>query len=87
MAAYGLTRQERQITGLVARGASTREIASGLFIAETTVQDHLKAIFDKTGAHSRRELVATLFAESSPSGPTSHPRDGLDRPQPGAGNL
>jgi DNA-binding CsgD family transcriptional regulator len=69
MAAYGLTRQERQITGLVARGASTREIARGLFIAETTVQDHLKAIFAKTGAHSRRELVATLFAEHSPSGP------------------
>jgi DNA-binding CsgD family transcriptional regulator len=68
MAAYGLTRQERQITGLVARGASTREIARGLVIAETTVQDHLKAIFDKTGTHSRRELVATLFAEHSSSG-------------------
>jgi DNA-binding CsgD family transcriptional regulator len=63
MAAYGLTNQEREITGLVARGLSTREIAGSLFIADTTVQDHLKSIFDKTGARSRRELVATLLSE------------------------
>jgi DNA-binding CsgD family transcriptional regulator len=63
MAAYGLTGQEREITGMVARGLATREIAGSLFIAETTVQDHLKSIFDKTGARSRRELVATLLGE------------------------
>jgi DNA-binding CsgD family transcriptional regulator len=63
MAAYGLTNQEREVTGQVARGRSTREIAASLFIAETTVQDHLKSIFDKTSTRSRRELVATLLGE------------------------
>ena len=27
------------------------------------MQDHLKSIFDKTGVHSRRELVAAILHE------------------------
>jgi DNA-binding CsgD family transcriptional regulator len=61
--AYGLTARERAVTQLVARGMSTNEIASRLFLSPWTVQDHLKAIFDKTGVGSRGELVARLFFE------------------------
>jgi DNA-binding CsgD family transcriptional regulator len=61
--AYGLTDRESQVTQLVLRGLSTSEIAASLSIAALTVQQHLKAVFDKTGVHSRRELVAQLFSQ------------------------
>jgi DNA-binding CsgD family transcriptional regulator len=59
--AYGLTDRERHVTELVARGLSTNEIAARLHLSAYTVQDHLKAIFDKSGTSSRGDLVARLF--------------------------
>lgn len=59
--AYGLTPRERAVAQLVLIGRSTSEISNVLGLSAHTVQDHLKAIFDKTGVHSRRELVADLF--------------------------
>ena len=61
MTLFGLSGQERIVSGLVFQGESTQAISRRLRIAEHTVQDHLKAIFDKTGVRSRRELVATVF--------------------------
>jgi DNA-binding CsgD family transcriptional regulator len=61
--AYGLTDREAQVAQLVLQGLATSEIAAKLSIAALTVQQHLKAVFDKTGARSRRELVAQIFAE------------------------
>jgi DNA-binding CsgD family transcriptional regulator/GAF domain-containing protein len=59
--AHGLTSRESQIAQLVVRGYSTRQIVDQLHISRHTVQDHLKAVFDKTGVRSRRELVAQLL--------------------------
>ncbi|SDJ33113.1 GAF domain-containing protein [Actinokineospora alba] len=63
MAAYGLTRREREITRLVLMGRSTTMIADELVIAPVTVQQHLKSIFAKTGVRSRRDLVCTVFVD------------------------
>jgi DNA-binding CsgD family transcriptional regulator len=61
--AYGFTEREREITALVARGLTTTEIADRLHLSGYTIQDHLKAIFDKSGTGSRGELVYRLFFE------------------------
>ncbi len=61
--AYDLSKREGEIMQSVLRGLSTSEMADTFYISSHTVQDHLKAIFEKVGVHSRRELVGQLFAQ------------------------
>jgi DNA-binding CsgD family transcriptional regulator len=61
--AYNLTARETQVAQLVLQGRATDLVVQELSISALTVQEHLKAIFDKTGVHSRRELVAQIFAQ------------------------
>ena len=61
MSAYGLTEREQDVTRLVLQGESTASIANQLVVSVHTVQQHLKNIFDKTGVHSRRDLVGKVF--------------------------
>ncbi|RKT67955.1 DNA-binding CsgD family transcriptional regulator [Saccharothrix variisporea] len=62
-AAFGLTEREQEITGLVARGLSTAQLARRLHLSQHTVRDHVKAVFAKTGVNSRGELVAKLYTD------------------------
>ena len=85
--AYHLTKREGEVTQLILRGRSTREIAATMQISLNTVQDHLKAIFEKVNVGSRRELAGHIFAQQyQPHFTASAPLDvfgrltSLDRP-------
>lgn len=67
---YDLTRRERQLAELMLAGLATRQLAETLCISPHTVQDHLKAIFAKTGLHSRRELVSRLTGRTDAVAPS-----------------
>lgn len=56
--AAGLTPREAGVLVELSRGNATRRIARELGISEYTVQQHLTAIFAKSGSASRAELVA-----------------------------
>jgi DNA-binding CsgD family transcriptional regulator len=62
LAAHGLTPAQHRVAALVLQGRSTAEIVATLQISTNTLQEHLRAIFDRFGVGSRRELVAALMA-------------------------
>lgn len=55
-----LTERELDVLRLMARGASNREIADHLRLAETTIKTHVGGIFSKLGARDR--AAAIVFA-------------------------
>jgi DNA-binding NarL/FixJ family response regulator len=57
----GLSRREREVLSLVARGWSNRRIAEHLFLSERTVARHVGNILAKLGAPSRSAATAYAF--------------------------
>ncbi len=53
-----LTRREEEISALVARGLTNREVASELVISEHTAATHVKNILKKLKLRSRSQLAA-----------------------------
>jgi DNA-binding CsgD family transcriptional regulator len=58
---YGLTPRERETVARVARGESTKQVASGLGISPYTVQEHVGKACEKVGVRTRKALLARLF--------------------------
>jgi len=52
-----LTSRELDVLTLLAQGMSNKEIGARLFVTETTIKSHMKAIFSKLNALSRTEAV------------------------------
>lgn len=56
----GLTRREREVLGYLAEGKTNREIASLLFLSESTVKVHVRHVLRKIGVRTRTE--AAIYA-------------------------
>ncbi len=63
-ATSGLTRREREVAELAARGYTNRTIADEIGIGERTVETHLAVAYRKLGVRSRTELAALFGAAS-----------------------
>jgi DNA-binding CsgD family transcriptional regulator len=57
---YGLTKRETEILGLVVQGMSNAEIAETLYVAQSTVADHLKNVMRKTQTSKRLHLLSKV---------------------------
>lgn len=53
----GLTRRERELIPLIARGFTNKEIAKQLNLSEQTVKNHIHRVLRKLGASDRLEAV------------------------------
>ncbi|MFE6908581.1 LuxR C-terminal-related transcriptional regulator [Streptomyces erythrochromogenes] len=67
-----LTRREREILELVARGYDNRRIARALTLADKTVRNHVSAVFSKIGVNCRAQAV--VYGREAGMGLTGGPR-------------
>ena len=59
----GLTRREREVLLLAARGLGNGRIGEDLYLSKTTVKRHLSNVYEKLGVHSRGEAVSKAVSE------------------------
>ena len=64
-----LTEREREVIALIGEGLKNKQIASRLYISETTVRHHLTSIFDKLGTSDRLELVIYAYRHGLAASP------------------
>ncbi|MFD0548976.1 LuxR C-terminal-related transcriptional regulator [Streptomyces rectiviolaceus] len=54
----GLTGRQLQVGRLLAEGLTNIEIAGRLFLSVRTVDNHVRAVLEKLGARTRRDVAA-----------------------------
>ena len=59
----GLTKRQSEILSRLIRGERVRTIAACLYISESTVRNHLAAIFERFGVHSQAELLDVVVTD------------------------
>ena len=67
VAPFALTRRETQILALILDGTPGPEMASGLNLAESTIQSYLKKLLEKTRSPNRYGMVAKVLGWQSSS--------------------
>ena len=61
-AKFGLTYRQRQMVTLVAKGLTTKEIASNLHLSQFAVKNHIRRIMKQMDVQSRYEAVDMIRA-------------------------
>ena len=62
---YRLTPRESEILIYLARGRDVGFISNDLVVSSNTIRAHCKAIYKKTGVHSRQELLSLIERQSA----------------------
>lgn len=73
-----LSRREREILELLARGCANKEIAQQLSLSIETVRVHLRHIYDKLHVRSRTQAIAKFMGARGEVGPLSFPPELLN---------
>jgi ATP/maltotriose-dependent transcriptional regulator MalT len=63
----GLSKREREVAELVARGQTNKEIAAELFLSEKTIEKHLARTFVKLDVSKRAQVAAAIEREREPA--------------------
>ena len=66
--AFSLSEREREILSLLTYGKTAKTIASDTFISYNTVKTHISHIYQKTGVHTREELIALVIQQDQKQG-------------------
>jgi DNA-binding NarL/FixJ family response regulator len=62
-APVALTRRERQVVGLIAKGLTNRQIAERLTLSVRTIERHIANIYDRLGCTGKAgRAIATAYA-------------------------
>ena len=59
-----LTKSEREVATLAARGLTSREIAETIVVSTRTVENHLQRAYEKLGVRGRAELAEALGSDA-----------------------
>lgn len=61
LAESGLIKQELELLHLIAKGASTQEMAQALYLSERTIKRKVQDVLDKLGASNRAQAVSEAY--------------------------
>ena len=61
-----LSDREREVSNLISRGFTNKQIAKNMVISEPTVKTHLRNIYSKTGIHDRANLAIRVLNSDKP---------------------
>jgi DNA-binding NarL/FixJ family response regulator len=76
-----LSHREREVLRLAVTGHANAEIASTLFVAESTVKSHLSSAYRKIGAGTRSEAASMIFDPNEGLAEIILGRQAYDRPR------